>query len=274
MQSPVAHESFLRYRNFRWLKIALVAAIASLLIYALVDVTPRHNGGSWLGYLLGTIGLGLIVWLSLLGIRKRAITPGRWSLKAWTSAHVWLGLALVVIATLHSGFQLGWNVHTLAWALMMLVILSGAYGAFAYALLPRALSDARAEMTSGEMLDALAAIDREIAASALSLSDADSALVARALAAEPLGGPLARLFGRYRRDPSARTAAILATRPFSEANARVMELFGRRQAALTRLRGHARRRAQLESWLYLHVPLTVALIAALAAHVISVFFYW
>jgi len=30
----------------------------------------------------------------------------------------------------------------------------------------------------------------------------------------------------------------------------------------------------LEIWLYIHVPLTIALIAALTAHVISVFFYW
>ena len=61
-------------------------------------------------------------------MRKRAITRGRWSLKAWTSAHVYLGLSLIVIATLHTGFQFGWNVHTLAYALMMLVIVSGIYG--------------------------------------------------------------------------------------------------------------------------------------------------
>jgi hypothetical protein len=30
----------------------------------------------------------------------------------------------------------------------------------------------------------------------------------------------------------------------------------------------------LEIWLYLHVPLTFALIAALVAHIVSVFFYW
>ena len=34
------------------------------------------------------------------------------------------------------------------------------------------------------------------------------------------------------------------------------------------------RRALLEIWLYVHVPLTVVLIAALIAHVVSVFFYW
>ena len=35
-------------------------------------------------YTLGTIGFGLIIWLSLLGVRKRRINPGAWSLKAWT----------------------------------------------------------------------------------------------------------------------------------------------------------------------------------------------
>ena len=54
----------------------------------LIDQTPRPNGGTALGYTLGTIGALLILWLTMLGLRKRAMTRGRWSLKAWTSAHV------------------------------------------------------------------------------------------------------------------------------------------------------------------------------------------
>lgn len=119
-----SHEGFLRHARYRWLKIAAVICLVAIVGYVAADVEPRPNGGSWYGYTLGTIGALLIVWLSVLGIRKRAMTAGKWSLKAWTSAHVYLGLSLIVIATLHTGFQLGWNVHTLAYALMMLVILS------------------------------------------------------------------------------------------------------------------------------------------------------
>src|ERR1044072_9524128 len=94
-----AHESFLRYRRYRWLKIAAGISAFTILVYLLTDVQPRHNGGSWLGYTLGTIGAGLIVWLALLGIRKRAMTRGRWSLKAWTSAHVHRRLAPIFTRT-------------------------------------------------------------------------------------------------------------------------------------------------------------------------------
>ena len=79
---------------------ALVVCLIALVGYFAADVKPRPNGGSWYGYALGTIGALLIVWLSLLGVRKRATSRGHWSLKAWTSAHVYLGLALIMIATL------------------------------------------------------------------------------------------------------------------------------------------------------------------------------
>ena len=98
VSDAVAHESFLRYRRFRWFKIALAICLLTIIVYLLHDPQPRPNGGSWYGYTLGTIGVLLILWLSMLGIRKRAITRGRWSLKAWTSAHVYLGLALIVVA--------------------------------------------------------------------------------------------------------------------------------------------------------------------------------
>src|SRR5215204_3869377 len=121
------HEGFLRYQGYKWLKVALVISGTALLIYAFNDVEPKRNGGSIYGYITGTIGVGLILWLTMLGVRKRQITPGRWSLKSWTSAHVYLGLALIVIASLHTAFDFGWNVHTLAYALMMIVIASGVF---------------------------------------------------------------------------------------------------------------------------------------------------
>ena len=122
------HESFLRHRSFLFLKLAVALCVVLTVAYFVQDARPRPSGGTPLGYGLGVLGAGLIVWLALLGVRKRAVTSGHYSLKAWVSAHVYLGLSLIVIATLHTGFQFGLNVHTLAYGLMLLVIASGAVG--------------------------------------------------------------------------------------------------------------------------------------------------
>ena len=110
-------------------------------------------------------------------MRKRRINPGPWSLKAWTSAHVYLGLSLVVVGTLHTGFQIGWNVHTLAYVLMLLVIATGIYGVVVYATLPTRLSDNRREMTRAQMLDALNALDRQLDSAAQPLARGEADLV-------------------------------------------------------------------------------------------------
>ncbi|MDB5691541.1 MAG: hypothetical protein JWO81_604 [Alphaproteobacteria bacterium] len=276
-----SHEGFLRHKGFRWLKIALFLCLAAGLAYILIDVQPRPSGGSWVGYTLGTLATLLILWLTMLGLRKRAMTRGRWSLKGWTSAHVYLGLSLIVIATLHTGFQFGWNVHTLAYALMMLVILSGIYGIVAYSILPEALSASRGEMTRPQMIDAVMKLDRQLQLGAQPLGHEDTAIVSASIAESPFkGGLLSRLSGRRPRCRTARALALLRPRlvaavgPGGEALEAVVALLERKAAALARIRRHLRLKAQLEVWLYVHVPLTFALIAALAAHIVSVFFYW
>ncbi len=271
------HEGFLRHARFRWLKIGLAACFIALLGYVAADVQPRPYGGSWYGYTLGTIGALLIVWLALLGIRKRAMTPGRWSLKAWTSAHVYLGLALIVIATLHTGFQFGWNVHTLAYALMMLVILSGIYGAVVYATLPAALSNNRDQLTLGEMIAGIRAIDRQLVDATQPLPQEFAQLVLGATGEEIFSRSLwRRLSGKY---PDCATQMAIAgfhsaSGAGDAAAGRVEALLIRRKGQLDRLRRHTRLKGLLEVWLYLHIPATIALLAALTAHIVSVFYYW
>jgi len=274
------HEGFLRYRGYKWLKIALLISAVTLLIYAFNDVQPRPNGGSIYGYTTGTIGVGLILWLTWLGVRKRQITPGRWSLKSWTSAHVYLGLSLIVIASLHTGFDFGWNVHTLAYVLMLLVIGSGIFGIASYSLLPQELSANRGETTQVQMLDNLRMLDRQLNESAQPLDADGAAIVQMALHDDPFGGGLlARLTGRY---PKCGTRAALAAvrahagRKEGEGDPldHVEVLLERKRSALSRIRKHLRLKALLEVWLYVHVPLTFALIAALFVHIVSVFYYW
>jgi hypothetical protein len=281
VRSNGEHEGFLRHARYRWLKIALVISTIALVGYMMIDVEPRHNGGSWYGYTLGTIGALLILWLTLLGLRKRAMTRGHWSLKAWTSAHVYLGLSLTVIATLHTGFQFGWNVHTLAYALMMLVIVSGIWGISVYTTLPRVLSANRDQVTEAEMLAALRSIDRQLHDAAQPLNQEYAALVQSSLAQDAFGGGVfRRLMNSYPGCRTRRTQMALRADTGNKPQVdddpleRVDVLLGRKLAMLSRTRRHLQLKAMLEVWLYIHVPVTFALIAALSAHIVSVFFYW
>ena len=272
------HEGFLRHAKWRWARIATIISIVAIIVYLIDDPKPRPDGGTVYGYTLGTIGALLILWLTALGIRKRRMTSGRWSLKAWVSAHVWLGLSLLVIATLHTGFHFGWNVHTLAYGLMIVVIASGLFGITAYATLPARLSENRGELTETQMLEALRSIDRQIHEAAQPLSGASAALVLAALDEDVFSRNLwRRLRASDLHGPTAAARATLQANDRSvprETVRRLQALLGEKQALLAQVARHLRIRALLEVWLYLHVPLTIALIAALIAHIVSVFFYW
>ncbi len=66
------HESILTHARSRYLWIALALCVLSIGFYVWHDPDPVPNGGTWLGYTLGTIGALLIVWLLLFGVRKRS----------------------------------------------------------------------------------------------------------------------------------------------------------------------------------------------------------
>ena len=275
------HEGFLRHRNFRWLKVAVALCLTATAAYFLVDVRPRPSGGTWYGYVLGTISALLIVWLTLIGIRKRAYV-GRFSLKGWTSAHVYLGLSLIVLATLHTGFHLDRNVHTLAYGLMMLVIASGIFGVVVYAKLPVRLSENRGEMTQRQMLETINSLDQQLNVAAQPLDRKQADIVRLSLEHTNIaGGFWARLTGVRPGDGNARAIKRLgremrrANKAAGAANLdQIAQLLDRKADALVQVRRHIRIRSVLEVWLKVHVPATFALLAALTAHIVSVFFYW
>lgn len=276
------HDGFLKRAGYEWLKIASFIMLVCIVSYLFIDVSPRHNGGSWYGYTLGTIRAGLILWLTMLGVRKRAMTSGKWSLKAWTSAHIYLGLSLIVVGTLHTGFQFGWNIHTAAYAFMMIVIISGIVGIYFYATIPQALSNNRDEMTETQMLESLRSLDRQLHDAAQPLSAEHAALVLQSLEQDPFGGGfMKRVSGKY---PNCATRAAQADLRRERAYQprmggddpldKVAALLQKKEATLARVRRHLRLKALLQVWLFIHVPMTFALIASLSAHIISVFFYW
>jgi hypothetical protein len=234
-----------------------------------------------LGYTLGTVSALLVLWLLYFGVRKRRYKSTFGTLQGWLSAHVYLGAALLVIATLHAAFQVGWNVHTLAYVLMVAVILSGFYGVFAYLRFPPRITDTLGEETLETLLLGIADLDRAVRPLALGLPDTVNRLVLAAAQETRIGGTWRQQFrGRDRNCPT--DAAVVGLQTIGKSlrgdearvNEQVYALMARKQDLVGRARRAVALKARLDLWLFIHVPLSIALLAALSAHVVSVFFYW
>ncbi|NJN52109.1 MAG: hypothetical protein HC809_10400 [Gammaproteobacteria bacterium] len=296
------HQNILRYRGSAYLWWALGLIVFSFAIYALPTGAQPRNGGTWQGYLLGTLGAVLIVWLALLGIRKRRYGTAGSTVQGWASAHVYLGTALLVTATLHAAFQIGWNVHSLAYVLMCLVILSGVYGVYAYLSNPRKMARSRAGGSRESLFADLFALDAQGRRLAEACDAEVRVAVESSIARTQLGGGVwAQLTGRdgsrfLRRDAASGSstasapvanrdqAAVIAfvaarlpraTKRTEASNLQdLLAVLTRRQAVLRRIRRDIRLQGALKIWLYVHVPMTIALLGALVVHVVVTFLYW
>lgn len=294
------HVSVLAYARKRYLWLALALCLGSLVAYYWDRPLDGPNGGTWLGYTLGGIGAALILVLLAFGVRKRSYKSNLGTVQGWLSAHVYLGAALLIVVTLHTGFQFGWNVHTLAYVLMCLVIASGFFGVFAYLRYPHALSDNRSNLTREQMLEELASLDERCVRSAARIPGEFADVMVSNRDRTVIGGSAWRLLAG--RD-SSRIALPLAGRGGSERLAanpgqsavldwlgdrlsrstdgvltqqigELMSLLNTRKLLLDKLVRDTQIKAWLEIWLYFHVPLSFALLAALIAHVTVVFLYW
>ena len=283
------HQSLLEFRHGRYLKVALLLCAAAIGVYCWHQppaVYLKPYGGTWLGYTLGTIGAVLILWLMLLGIRKRRYGSSMGTLHGWTSAHVYLGLSLIIVATLHCGFEFGWNIHTLAYVLMLLVIGSGIFGVYAYLRDPGFMTSNLAGETLETMLLKVSDLERKCKRIALELPDEVNTLFAnaseRAAKASALGGNFRRqLAGVDPRHPMrlARDEMLkMGVRGYSAAQVKAHEQLVAEMSRIVALTDRVRRdlqlRARMQVWLYAHVPLSFALLAALTAHIVSVFYFW
>ena len=275
------HEAFWFYKRFRYLKAALLLLGVAVVIYSASTPSGGHNGGTWFGYLLGTVSLGMMIWLMWFGIRKRSYYNPRAPLRGWLSAHVYLGVVLLVLVPLHSGFQFGWNVHTLAYILMSLVILSGMVGVLFYSVIPGPMTENRPGQKLAGILQKIADIDEEWAIKARTLPNEVANAVSLSISDTNIGGGL--LLQLSGRDPkcgtgqaikSIRKAAVDLTGADLEGAKGVLEVLNRKSMLLGMVRRDARWQALLELWLFIHVPLAFATVVAVFIHVFVVFYYF
>ncbi len=287
-------ETFLTHRSGRWAKWAVALIIASAIGYWAEDLRVPPNGGSVFGYTSGTIAAFLMLVLTYLGRRKRHYGSKLGTVKGWTSAHIYLGIALIALTLLHSGFQVGWNWHTLAFALMLIVCFSGIYGVWAYQHYPALIDRNNLSQTRGALIDQLLALDQEIAASLTRHEPHIASMVQGALERTTLAD---RWLDILRGDD--RSEVLLPGRglvPNENMTTLVDYLIeqieqgaqgdtalnlqslttslGERATLISRIKEDLRLVTLTRIWLIVHIPLAFAAVVAVIIHVIAVFLYW
>jgi hypothetical protein len=293
--------NILNYAGRRYFWWAAILLLASSSLYLSQAQTLPPNGGSWQGYILGGIGTLLIIWLSCLGIRKRSYNSKNANLQSWVSAHIYLGISLVGVATLHCAFQFGLNVHTLAYTLMCAVVVSGLIGLYAYLRYPRLLVENRANQAFEQRLESLAKINKDALLLAESCDADIQEVISSAIDRTAIGGNLVTQFmgrdkssvamqvtdnslghSKMQSNKGQQTAInflvlkIPNTQKPGEAERlqKLLYILGRRQEILRRLRRELSLQLRTKLWLSLHIPLSIALLVSLFIHIFTVFFYW
>ncbi len=289
-------QNALQHAGGRYLWVALGLLAISFGLYWLQDATTPPSGGTWQGLTLGIIAGLLIFWLNYLGVRKRRYGRGG-SLKGWVSAHVYLGTALIGVSLFHSAGQLGWNIHSLFFWLMMAVIASGVFGMFVYLSLPRRLSSVRKTRSRAENIEELESLELASLERAADCSDDINNTVRSALDQTRVGGGFLRqLLGsdrstfqeassegnQHRSNFDQRNLLRFLSEAATQASdgkettalRHLMSLTARRQDLLRRVRRDVQMQGLLQAWLYIHVPLSIAVLFALVIHIVVVFWYW
>lgn len=268
--------------RWRWRVLVLFLVLTAAYLFYAWGRFP--HGGSWPGIALGTLAALLILLLLWYGVRKRQY-QSRWgTLEAWLQSHVYLGLLSVAVVLYHSGFRFQDKVAVAALVVLVLVVLTGLFGAILYTTVPRILTDVQGdagpEEISSEVQRFLRSMDRLAEGKSATFRRVHDSLV-RELRPRPLSGW--RILFRSARVGRRRTAedgggewTELLRRVGKEEQDDLRELLVRSRQAkeqLQRLVAQQKYKNLLDVWLYAHIPLSLALVVLVLAHLVAVFYY-
>jgi hypothetical protein len=290
----------LMYRGGRYGWLALALFVGAGILYATQEASAPPSGSTWQGYTLGGVSALLVMWLAMLGIRKRSYhATGR--VQDWVSGHVYLGVALLGVATFHSAGQLGWNIHSATYWLLVIVVFSGMTGTFLYLVLPRRTAENKKGKSREDTFEELRKLNASCVQLSANCSPATELAIQSSISGTVVGGGLwdqllavdhSTFFGasdEHEVDSSrpipnrgqsqilqfaASRAPRVSTGEETDALTELVSLIARRQELLRRIRKDIQFQGWLKIWLYIHVPVTIALLFALVSHVVIVFFYW
>jgi hypothetical protein len=123
-----------------WFIGSVVILLVAVIIYIPYDRITLGGaaGGTVIGIIYGSVGFAFMIFAGLLSLRKRFPVWRMGRAQSWMRGHLWLGLISYPIIFLHSGFSFGHGALTF-WMMVLftVVIVSGLVGAALQHYMPR-----------------------------------------------------------------------------------------------------------------------------------------
>ena len=133
--------------------ILLMASAAYVPYSRLSPLGPK--GGSLPGLIYGIAGIALMLFAALLGLRKRFPVWRIGRAQTWMRGHLWLGLLSVPLVFFHAGFSMGGTLSSVLMVLLVIVAVSGIFGAALQHFMPRMMTQQVQMETIFEQIDSV-----------------------------------------------------------------------------------------------------------------------
>jgi hypothetical protein len=143
-----------------WMWITIAAIVLNLLIYVPYAVMSQApGGGTPIGLFFGSVALGLMVFASLLSVRKRFPIWRIGRAQTWMRAHLWLGFLALPMVLFHAAFHARGLLSGILMALTWIVVVSGIVGAWLQHTLPTKMFR---EVPYETIYDQIGSIERQL----------------------------------------------------------------------------------------------------------------
>jgi hypothetical protein len=283
-----------------WLVASLAILGVSLLLYGFyrVPLAAGSMGGTAIGLAFGSAGFAFMIFAALLGARKRVPVYRFGRAQTWMRGHLWLGLVSLPLILFHSGFRYGHGLTAWLMTLLIVVVVSGLFGAALQHYMPRVMTrevtmetiyeeigHVRTQLLeeAEELMQQVIGAEKKAAAEG---GDPDSATPAVAVMDE--AAPLRNFYERelkpFLEKPGARGSALGDAAEARSAFAQLRTLApASLHTAIEDLEGICEEERQLtlqrhlhlwlHAWLLLHIPLSLALILLGAIHAVMALRY-
>lgn len=278
-----------------WAGAVLAATTAAGALYAASRAAAPYgtSGGSAVGLGLGAAGLACMLVAAFLSVRKKLLLWRIGSAQLWMRMHLWLGALAVPLILLHGGFRLGGALTTTLMVLFAVVSASGVFGLVVQHSVPRRMTAAVPSETVYAQIDHVVEglrVDAYELVAALAGAMPEAAVEQEAARGDPLRQ-------RANEEPPAEAAPLREiylsiVRPYlwSDSSSSPPDLFSalaslpeewaaavQRLADLCeecrQLRLQRRLHHLLHAWLFVHAPVSLALLVLALVHAVTALRY-